>query len=91
MSVGVPCFAKTVKKDVKRSSASISRKVGMNSASWSAGIQPPDCIMPCDKGSPSIKSIEIESMVHSPIGGNDAGKWLVMEGLAVATDAQEWM
>src|SRR5882724_5506954 len=72
MSVGVPCFAKTCDKNIRaRSSASMSRKVGMNRAilvRWHTTTKIVSC--PSDRGSPSMKSIEIESQGHSLIGRN---------------------
>jgi len=46
-----------------------------------------DCIMAIGQGEPLMKSIEIESQGHSPIGRKPMrAKWLVMEGLAMTTD-----
>src|SRR5882724_1403805 len=75
MLVGVPCFTKTCDKKMRaRSSASMSWKVGMNSAILVRQHTTTRIILcPSDRGSPSIKSIEIESQGHSPIGRNRCG------------------
>src|SRR5882724_6910491 len=76
MSVGVPCFAKTCDKNTRaRCSASISQKVGMNraiSVRWHTTTKIVSCLS--DKGNPSIKSIEIESMVICQLAGIDEGQ-----------------
>src|SRR5882724_4743103 len=69
MLVGVPCFAKTCDKKIQaRSSASILQKVGMNSAilvRWHTTTR--IVSRPSDKGSPSMKYIEIESQGCLPM------------------------
>src|SRR5882724_10175319 len=94
LSVGVPCFTKTCDKKMQaRSSASMSQKVGMNSAILVRCHTTTRIIScPSDRGSPSIKSIEIESQGRSPIGRNQCGpKGLCWRDLLHLQTEHKWM
>jgi len=87
--IGSHVFAKTCDKKIQaRSSASMSRKVGMNRAilvRWHTTTKIVSC--PFDRGSPSMKSIEIEVPRSFPNWEEPVrAEWLVMQGLAAAAD-----
>ena len=88
MSLGVPCLAKTCDKKIHaRSCASISQKVGMNSAilvRWHTTTNIVSC--PSEMGSPSIKSIDGVPWVLTNWKKAMGAKGLVVEGLAAMTD-----
>src|SRR5882724_1225931 len=94
MSVRVPCFAKTCDKKIQaRSSTSISQKVGMNSAILVRQHTTTRIVScPLDKGSPSMKSIEIESQGLSLIGRNQCKpKGLLWRDLLQLQTEHEWI
>src|SRR5882724_380570 len=89
MSVRVPCFAKTCDKKIQaRSSASMSRKEGMNRAILVRQHTTTKIVScPSNRGSPSMKSIEIESPRLFPDWEETMrAKGLMVEGLAATAD-----